>query len=275
MMLNPILARELRARSRRIGTTVSLTLFLLIMTGVGLIVWATTETVSSFTTNPVDGATVGTNLFEWTVIAMILVMCFIIPGFTGSAISGERDRQTLVPMQVSMLSPREIVIGKLQASLAYTAYLLVACLPLFAISFVVGGVTVVQLLLGAVALAGIAIMLGSMSIMASTLMRRTGPATVLSYAFMLTLLVGFPLLAVLLEALTSTGNDFEFLAYPNPIVFAGTMLDAGSSYSGGSSPLSGSFDLSWIPGALAYLAISAVTLFVASRRVRIPSETDR
>lgn len=274
MMLNPILARELRARSRRIGTTVSLTLFLIIMTGVGLIVWATTETVSSFSSDPVDAATVGTNLFEWTVIAMIFVMCFIIPGFTGSAISGERDRQTLVPMQVSMLSPREIVFGKLQSSLAYTAFLLVACLPLFAISYVVGGVTVVQLILGALALAAIAIVLGSMSILASTLMRRTGPATVLSYAFMLVILAGLPLAAALLAAVSSV-DDLEVLVYPNPIVFAGSMLDAGTSYTGGSSPLTGNFDLSWIPGALSYLVISALTLFVATRRVRIPTETDR
>jgi ABC-2 type transport system permease protein len=271
---NPILARELRARSRRVGTTVSLTLFMLIMTGVGLIVWATTDTVSSFSGSPVAASTVGTNLFEWIVITMILVMCFIIPGFTGSSISGERDRQTLVPMQVSLLTPFQIIVGKLLASLAYTALLLTACLPLFAIAFLVGGITATEVLLGCFALAILGVVLGSISILASTLMKRTGPATVLSYAFMLTLLVGLPIITLIIRILSS--SDLTFLTALNPMVFVGAMLRLGTTYDSSSAPLqaAGAGNSWWISLGW-YVGLIAISLLIATRRVRIPNEKDR
>jgi ABC-2 type transport system permease protein len=274
-MTNPILARELRARSRRVGTTVSLTLFMLIMTGVGLVVWATTDTVSSFSGNPVAASTVGTNLFEWIVITMILVMCFIIPGFTGSSISGERDRQTLVPMQVSLLTPFQIIVGKLLASLAYTALLLTACLPLFAIAFLVGGITAPEVLLACVALAVLGVLLGSISILASTLVKRTGPATVLSYAFMLTLLVGTPLIAFVVRVL-SNSTDLGFLASLNPMVFVGSMLRLGTTYDATFAPLQSLGGASsWWACMLWYVGLTGISLAIASRRVRIPNERDR
>ncbi len=273
-MTNPILARELRARSRRVGTTVSLTLFMLIMTGVGLLVWATTDTISSFS-GPVAASTVGTNLFEWIVLTMILVMCFIIPGFTGSSISGERDRQTLVPMQVTLLTPFQIVIGKLLASLAYTALLLTACLPLFAIAFLIGGVTAPEVFLACIALAVLGVLLGSISILASTLMKRTGPATVLSYAFMLTLLVGTPLLAFVVRVL-SRSIDLGFLASLNPLVFVGAMLRLGTTYDTSVAPLqSAGAGSSWWASLAWYVGLTVISLVIASRRVRIPNERDR
>jgi ABC-2 type transport system permease protein len=275
-MTNPILARELRARSRRIGTTVSLTLFVLIMTGVGLIVWVTTNTASAFSGNPAAASTIGTNLFEWIVITMILVMCFIIPGFTGSSISGERDRQTLVPMQVTLLTPFQIVTGKLLASLAYTALLLSACLPLFAIAFLVGGITAPEVALACIALAILGILLGSMSILASTLVKRTGPATVLSYVFMLSLLIGTPLLAFVLSVI-ARGTNTRFLAALNPIVFVGSMLRLGGSYDVDSfTPLrSAGSSAVWWSSALWFAALTLVSLVIATRRVKLPMEKDR
>ncbi len=274
-MANPILARELRARSRRVGTTVSLTLFMCIMTGVAGIVWATTHTVGSFRSDPVSASTIGTNLFDWVIITMIFVMSFIIPGFTGSSISGERDRQTLVPMQVSLLTPRQIIFGKLQASLAYTGLLLSACVPLFAIAYVIGGITVTSVMMAILALAVVALLLGALSILASTLVRRTGPATVLAYAFMLTLVVGLFVIFAIVGALTQSFPDDAIIVL-NPLVFVGSMTRLGSSSVGDSSVLRsiGGSGV-WWASLIGYAVLIVLALSVAVRRVRIPNQSDR
>jgi ABC-2 type transport system permease protein len=274
MMLNPILARELRARSRRVGTTVTLTLFLLIMTGVCVLVWSTSSTSRSYSSDQPAAATIGNNLFEWTIVTMILVLCFVVPGFTGSAITGERDRQTLIPMQVSLLTPLRIVLGKLQSSLAYTALLLTACFPLFAVAFVVGGVTVPQVLFAILGLVLITVLLGSLSILASTLVKSSGLSTVIAYAFMLMFLVGTVLFDSLISIAGSSGFHKVFTPL-NPFVMIGGLLRAGTTFSFDDGPLrsAGSGSATW--GSFAYAALVPLAIWIAARRVRTPAPKDR
>ena len=49
--------------------------------------------------NSVTGwASVGQELFEWTLLFMLLVVLFLGPGATAGSIVGERQRQTLMPV---------------------------------------------------------------------------------------------------------------------------------------------------------------------------------
>ena len=140
--------------------------------------------------SPTRFASVGRAVFEWLVLFMLLLVLFLVPGFTSGAIAGERERQTLVPLQVTLLRPWQIVVGKLTASFAFLALLVVAAAPLLAVAYLIGGVTIG---VGAEGRRGRALHRAvpvGVTVCCSALFRRVQIATVVSYAVVLVLLVG-------------------------------------------------------------------------------------
>jgi ABC-2 type transport system permease protein len=274
MQINPILYRELQSRSRRVGTTVSLTLFLLLMAVVGAVVWAAENIDDSY--GPVTtAARLGRNLFEWIVLSQVILLSLIIPGTTGGTITGERDRQTLVPIQVSLLRPRHIVTGKLLASLAYTALLVVTGLPLYAIAYTLGGVGTLEPFAAAFGLVLHALILGSLSVCCSTLFRRTAPAMVLSYLCMLALLIGTLLLTGLSQVFRPDNEWWWFLVL-NPVVIVGTVLRSVSDVSVFTAPMTSAGETSsWWGSILVTVIVCTLSLSIAVRRLRTPTQKDR
>ncbi|MGH3370680.1 MAG: ABC transporter permease, partial [Nocardioidaceae bacterium] len=108
-------------RGRR--TWISLTIYLALLAGIAYLVY---EAAGGGGNNdpfvppqPTQFARVGREVFEWLIFFMMLLVLFLVPGYTSGAIAGERERQTLVPLQVTLLKPWQIVIGKLGASVAF------------------------------------------------------------------------------------------------------------------------------------------------------------
>ena len=54
-------------------------------------------------------------------LMMVVLVLFFVPGLAAGAIAGERERQTLATLQVTLLRPRSILVGKIAAALAYLA----------------------------------------------------------------------------------------------------------------------------------------------------------
>ncbi len=189
--MNPVLARELKQRMRGRHTWVVLTLYLAVLAVILRWVFVTASRDTSFGgINLVGSAGVGRAVFQWLLFFMLLLVCFIVPGLTAAAISGERERQTLVSLQISLLRPRSIVLGKLLASLAFVVLLVVASLPLVTIPFLVGGVSASEVAQGLVMVLATAVVLACLALMCSALLRRTQGATVLAYGMTLALVLG-------------------------------------------------------------------------------------
>ncbi|HEV7864897.1 MAG TPA: ABC transporter permease, partial [Acidimicrobiia bacterium] len=131
----------------------------------------------------------GRAAFQTLLFVMLLLVCFIVPGLAAGGVAGERERQTLLPLQVTLLRPRSILFGKLAASLVFVAFLVVAALPLIGMSFLLGGVEPGEVVRGVAMVLATATMLASLALTCSTLMRRVQGATVVSYA-VVALLVG-------------------------------------------------------------------------------------
>jgi hypothetical protein len=93
-------------------------------------------------------------------------------------------------MQVTLLRPWSILAGKLASSLVFVTYLIVATLPLFGVSFLLGGVEPGEVVRGVAMVLAVAGTLGSLALTCSTLMRRVQGATVVSYALVALLGVG-------------------------------------------------------------------------------------
>jgi ABC-type transport system involved in multi-copper enzyme maturation permease subunit len=189
--LNPVLARELKQRMRGRHIWLVVTLYLSVLALILRWVYVAAARDDVFGGGSVLNATsAGRAIFQWLLFFMLLLVCFIVPGLTAAAISGERERQTLVSLQITLLRPRSIVAGKLLASLAFVALLLVASLPLVTIPFLVGGVSVPEMAGGLVMVLATAVLLACLALVCSAVMRRTQGATVLAYGLTLALVLG-------------------------------------------------------------------------------------
>lgn len=189
--MNPVLARELKQRMRGRHVWLVLTLYLTVLALILRWVYVAASRDSSFDGgNLLGSAGIGRAIFQWLLFFMLLLVCFIVPGLTAASISGERERQTLVSLQITLLRPWSIVVGKLLASLAFVALLIVASVPLVTIPFLVGGVSVSEVVQGLVMVLATAVILACLALACSALLRRTQGATVLAYGLTVALVLG-------------------------------------------------------------------------------------
>ena len=256
--VNPVLARELTERMRGLRATVMLSAYLGVL-GLVVVLIYRNESVTGrgFGGSPVtELATAGEGIFEWTLLFAMLLVLFLVPGFTAGAVAGERERQTLVPMQVSLLRPRSIVLGKIGASVAFTLLLVLATLPLLTVAYLIGGVTLGDILQGTGMVMFTAVGIAALSVACSTFMRRVQTATVLSYGVVL-LLCGATFAAYFVVEQIDSDGGFEpadpprLILAPNPIValadatadgpdaFRGEFFAPFGYYGGSDGPLSG------------------------------------
>jgi ABC-type transport system involved in multi-copper enzyme maturation permease subunit len=233
MRINPVLEREVRERPRTVGAVVMLTFFLAMLAAVCSAVYEIERyAAGNGEVMPTSVSRIGQGQFEWVLFLMLLLVLFLVPGYTASAIAGERERQTLVPMQLTLLRPARIVSGKAAASVAYLGLLVVASAPLLGLAFVIGGVSLVQVIKGLAAILFVGLVTALVTVTCSTLVRRTASATVLAYTVVLALLFGTVALwsgVTGLMRLRIAGPDNEFapqqLVALNPVMFVSAAVD--------------------------------------------------
>ena len=235
--LNPVLARELRVRLRGGRAWLLLTVYLVLLGAICFLVYeaesggGTTPFGDPFSPpSPTQFAAVGRSIFEWLVFFMLLLVLFLVPGLTSGALAGERERQTLVPLQVTLLRPWQIVVGKLGASFAFLALLVLATAPLLSIAYLIGGVTIATVLkgLGLVLFTGLTTT--CLTLLVSGVFRRVQGATVAAYSLMLVMTLGSFLVWVGAGIVDrSRGDDPTnppaFLLATNPLFAAADVLD--------------------------------------------------
>ena len=188
-MINPILASSARRRMRSIRTPILITLYgaMILASGLGMAFGAfTSSTLSIFAMR--EGVTAYAAMLAIQ-FAMILL---ITPAMTAGSIAGERERQTLDMLLVTNTVSLRIVAGKLLESLGYVALLLVAALPTMCLTLITGGVTLADVLTGALFLLVTAFAALSVGVFASAVFRRTVTATVMAYllVFLLPMVLG-------------------------------------------------------------------------------------
>src|SRR5262245_15518966 len=87
----------------------------------------------------------GALLFQLFSMVQLALGLFFAPLFAASRVAQEKDRQTLVLLLMTDLRDRELVFGKLLASLLPVAALLAASAPVFALGSLLGGVSLAQI----------------------------------------------------------------------------------------------------------------------------------
>ncbi len=243
--VNPVLGRELRERLRSGRAFAAITVFVGLLL---LLTWAINT--GSSNANPGDLSALtstGRSLLDGLTFGMMFLMAFFLPGIAAGAISGERERETLIPLQVTLLSSRSILTGKILAASAFAALLLVAATPLFATAYLLGGVSLAEAVRTLVALGAIAVMITTIAVVCSSIVRRTQAAVLLAYTVTFFVFVAAPFIFGMASIVETRRNQptgapngvTRALLLPNPVVALAAFAEptAGKQDGSNSGPL--------------------------------------
>lgn len=188
---NPIFVKEIRQNARMKKMAVMLVLYNSCLALFGMFAFYLTFRGSGDTVQA-DYADILTMYGIITGIEFILVLC-IVPALTATAISAEREKQTLDILLTTGLSKRKIIMGKLASSISIVMLLTISSLPVLAVVFSIGGISIGDVIEFILLILVVAIYAGSIGILFSCLCKKTVTAVVSSYMVILMLMAGLPL----------------------------------------------------------------------------------
>ncbi|MBE3559411.1 MAG: ABC transporter permease [Ktedonobacteraceae bacterium] len=175
-----LLAKELRLRMRRERTIWLLVVYLILMSSLGWLAISRYASPAGFNNNSLN--TAGMVLYSLLSPLQLLLVLFVTPAFTATAINGEKERQTFDLLLCSRLSALSLVGGKLLAGLMNALLLIVASAPLFSLVFFFGGVSPAQVLEALLIYTITTIMVGTFGLLCSSIFRRPAVSTAIAYA---------------------------------------------------------------------------------------------
>lgn len=177
MMRNPIFESSMKRRMRSFRAPMLITLYvlflLLISSGALSALLKPTFTVSTLR--------LGMETLIYLSVLQFALIVLVAPALTVSAISGERERQTLDLLLCTRVGAMRIVLGKLLSSVAFLALMIACALPVMTVVLFFGGLTIGQLLMMSLFLLVTAIGCCSIGIFCSAVFKRTVTATVAAY----------------------------------------------------------------------------------------------
>lgn len=195
MKVNPVTMRELRERFRTNRAVVFVTLWIVLVTGIGYLIylaaraWASSAGFFGGISPMLISSSLGRIMFELVSLLLLTAMLLVVPGVASLSIVGERERLTLPLLQVSQLKPSQIVLGKLGSSLAYQLLLLVSVAPIMLVPILFGGVNTLDVVAAAAVIGATSILVGSLSVWVSARAKSTRGAVAGAYLWTFALVV--------------------------------------------------------------------------------------
>ena len=247
---NPVFMRGIKSRMRGVRAPILISIYLAVIAGIFALVYMSSDTADNGYYGPAARvAPVSTELVGKLYLALVIILfamiALMVPALNAGTISSERERQTLDLLLSSPLSARKIVSGNLLSCMSFVAFLLVLAMPVFAIVFLFGTLSMKNILLLFLYMMICAYACASVAMFFSCMVKKTFLATILSYTILLlfvvvTLLVGYNIYAKGMADINYTpyGSEPETLQLPfvwkiNPII---SLIGLGSSDLSGSSP---------------------------------------
>lgn len=123
--LRLVTSLELRQRLRSKRWYVSLAVWTLVMMGIGALGLGPTLYSAQWE----DVGPIAAMVFSLQMILVLFAMLLVVPALSAGSINGDRTAGTLATLQASLLSPAEIVLGKLLAGFLTGLAFLVLALP--------------------------------------------------------------------------------------------------------------------------------------------------
>lgn len=184
LLENPVLQRELLVNLRMSRGFGLLLGYVGLLGGLVYYAWPQQQTLD-LTTTPEEARRL-VNLF---LLGQFVLISLMAPSFAAGSITGEKERKTYEMLLASPMRPGAIVLGKLLASLVHLAALVVATLPIVMLCLLLGGVHVAELSATYVGMGAAVVTFGMISLACSSYFGRTAAALVVSYSFILPLVL--------------------------------------------------------------------------------------
>ena len=212
--IRTIAVLELRQRLRTSRWPIVLGIWILIIGAVaGLTWWA----VSS---QPGDPATTlagdrGTTLYDVVLFFVLGLGMLVVPSLTATSINGDREHGVLATLQTTLLTPADIVVGKLLAAWAISLAFLLAASPFLVWAWIAGGVEVGRMLLAVTVLLFVLAVVCALGLMFSTLTARTIASAVLTYLTVAALTFGTVIAFLISMPIMATQQNVRVKVVPD------------------------------------------------------------
>ena len=185
---NPIVQREIKQTFRKSKIFWIFGVYLFLLAGAAFYIFGVTMTLSGVT----SGFEPQSSSVMYLVILGIqmLVMTLVAPVSTSTAISGEKERQTFDLLIITKTSMYDIILGKLLSSLMIVGIMLILSMPVYAVVFYYGGVTIGKFIMNMLYLVSYVAMVGSLGIAFSTVMKKSAAASIATVLLIFAMTIG-------------------------------------------------------------------------------------
>lgn len=173
-MENPLLAREFITSLRTRKAIAFGIVYVLALSGIVALMWPEGGAYSL-------AARSSHELFSMLAMGQLVFVVLIAPAFTAVSITSEKERETYELLYHTMLSPMQIIVGKLAAGLGFSFIILLASLPMMGACYILGGVGIEDVLIVYAVLVSSIIFFGLLGMNFSCTSRSSYTSIIISY----------------------------------------------------------------------------------------------
>ncbi len=225
---NPILLKEMRSRMRGWRSLVGLTTFIGVLSGVVSLIYFSIVPMS----NPMQSdiqQMLGRTIFFSIYGIELLMICVMTPAMTAGAISAEKEQQTFDLLRTTLLTARDLVLGKLFAVISYIILFMAAAIPLQAIALIFGGVTVGEVVVSVLIMLVTAFLFGAVGLFFSSFLAKTRIATWVSQLTSIAVVIVIPTLLLILVLTVESKINLTYMSDLGQIALFGVLWMIGIS----------------------------------------------
>ncbi|OGV71851.1 MAG: hypothetical protein A3K19_01135 [Lentisphaerae bacterium RIFOXYB12_FULL_65_16] len=204
---NPIFLREFRTNARCRKTLVMTLVLIVSLALLILVLWPRTGIFSQFNTDEIFSVFLNLNL------ALIILL---VPAFVSTTITIERENQSFDLLSTSLLTPSEIMFGKLFSSLAITFLVVIVSTPVTSVCALSGGISIPRLARAYSVILLATLTYGLLGLAISSLCYRSFTALVITYLGLMVLAGATWLPSVLLPHLVGLRPVWQALRSLSP-----------------------------------------------------------
>lgn len=216
---NPIAVRLVQNGSRRLRHQYIRAVYLAAL--IIALLWALLANTGAGDLDYRQLAQAGANSFMWIAYLQIALICVLAPVFMAGAIAQEANPKTWEILLSTPMTAPQIVLGNLFGRLFFILALLVASLPLFALTQYFGGVPGTSILASYLIAACLALLVGAVAISLSV-SRLVGARAV--FAFYVSV-VSYIALTAALDRWVGGGNTVSVFTWVNPFLALQALLN--------------------------------------------------
>ena len=223
---------ELRQRVRSTRWVVALVVWFVVVGAITGLTWAAVHAVADGATLDGTGAPdpglsflAGPPIFGVVVFFVLFLGLLVSPALSSTAVNGDRNAGTLATLQVTLLTPAEIAVGKLLAAWAAALAFLAVSVPFLAVALAAGGVPVASVFVCLAVLALLLAVVCAVGLGFSALSARTSGSVVLTFLTVAGLAVLSPIVFGLTVPAVTEREEVRVWTIPSTFTGEGPLPD--------------------------------------------------